>query len=164
MQVPQTHGARVPEAVGIGIGYVDTIFALTDQHDPVDRHLLRVRSLGSLGPLLEIGAHLFVKLGGVAALLFEGCTVRCQAEDTLLDDRSGVRLRHFKLGTVVPGIYQGEVSGINFVGTVGLEVLEIRLVTDLMNDIDVIFRSLIWVRCLGRHRCLLLGSGTSAGI
>ena len=32
MQVSQTHGARVLKAIGIGIGYVDTIFTLTDQH------------------------------------------------------------------------------------------------------------------------------------
>ena len=67
-----------------------------------------------LAPFLEIGAHLLVKLGGIATLLFEGCKVRRHTEDTLLDDRSRVRPHHFKVGTVVPGIYQGEVSGINF--------------------------------------------------
>ena len=145
MQVPQTHGARAPEAVGIGIGYVDTIFTLTDQHDPVNRHLLPSQELGIPWPLLEIGAHLLVELGGVTTLLFEGCTVRRHTEDALLDDQSGVRPCHFKVGAVVPGIYRGEVSGINFVGTIGLEVLEIRLVMDLTHDIDVIFGPLIWV-------------------
>ena len=53
---------------------------------------------------------------------------------------------------------------INFVGTIGLEVLEIHLVTDLMHDINVIFGPLIWVRCLGRRQHLRLGSGTSAAI
>ena len=77
--------------------------------------------------------------------------VRRHAEDTLLDDRSGVRPRHFKVGAVVPGIYRGEVSGINFVGMIGLEALEICLVTDLMHNIDVIFGPLIWVRHLGRR-------------
>ena len=65
---------------------------------------------------------------------------------------------------MIPGIYRGEVSGINFVGTIGLEALEICLVMDLTYDIDVIFRPLIWVRHLGRCQRLLLGSGASAGI
>ena len=90
--------------------------------------------------------------------------VRRHAEDTLLDDRSGVHPCHFKVGAVVPGIYRGEISGVNFVGTVGLEALEIRLVTNLTHDINVVFRPLIWVRHLGRCQRLLLGSSTSASI
>ena len=117
-----------------------------------------------LAPFLKLVPTSLSNLGDVTTLLFEGCTVCHHAEDTLLDDRSRVRPCHFKVGTVVPGIYRGEVSGINFVGMIGLKVLEIHLVTDLTHDINVIFRPLIWVQCLGRRRRLLLGSGASAGI
>ena len=105
MQVPQAHGSGASKAVGIRIGYVDPILTLTYQHDPVYGDLCRVRSLGSFCPLLEISAHLLVKFGGVAALESEGFMVCCYAEDTFLDDRAGVRSRHFKVGTVVIGIY-----------------------------------------------------------
>ena len=71
--------------------------------------------------------------------------VHRHAEDTLLDDGTGVHPRHFKIGAVVPGIDRGDVSRINFVGMIGLKVLEIYLVTDLMHDVDVFFGPLIWV-------------------
>ena len=86
MQIPQAHGARVSETIWVGIRYINPILSLTYEHDSVDVHLLGVGSLGSLCRLLEIGAHLLVELGGVAALESEGLAVGCHAEDALPDD------------------------------------------------------------------------------
>ena len=85
MQIPQAHGARVSETIWVGIRHINPILPLAHKHDLVDVYLLGVGSPGPLCPLFEVGSHLLLKLGNVATLLFQSCSVRSHAEDTLGD-------------------------------------------------------------------------------
>ena len=70
--------------------------ALPSQWPPLYR-----QRTGPLCGFLEFGAHLLVKLGGVAAFELEDFPICCDAEDALLDDGAGVHPGHINVAAVV---------------------------------------------------------------
>ena len=153
-QVPEAHGPRVPKSIGIRVCHIDAILTLTYQHDPVYGYLHRVRSLGSFCPLLEFGAHLPVKFVGVATFEPQDFTVCCNTKDALLDHQAGVCPCHLNVGAVILSVYAGKVGWVDLVVMIGLETVEVHLVTNLTYHVDIVVGPLAWMR---RH--LFLGVG-----
>ena len=94
------------------------------------------------GPFLNMGLHLFVKMGDITTLLFQDCTIGRNAKHALTDHRARVCPCHLNVGTMILGVDTGHVAGINFVPVVCLEMLQIRLVVGLSHNVYVYVRPL----------------------
>ena len=88
VEIPQAHHSRVPKAVWVAVGHVDTILMLAHEHDLVYGHFLSVGHPGPFGQLFEGSSHLSVKFGGVTALQPQHLSIGGNAKNTFLDDRS----------------------------------------------------------------------------
>ena len=115
---------------------------------------------GPFGRLLEGGSHLSVKFGGVTALQPHHLLIGGNAENIFLDDSAGVCFGNIDIGAVVLGVDCTQVCWRDFIGSVGLEAVQVGLVMDLVNHIEILVGPLASVggSCLNRCRHLLLRS------
>ena len=134
---------------------------LAYEHDSVYGHFLSVRHPGPFGRLFEGGSYLFVEFGGVTALQLQHLSIGANAENTFLDDSAGVCFGNIDIGAVVLGVDCTQVCWRDFIASVGLEAVQVSLVTDLVNHIEILISPLAGVggSCLNRRRHLLLRLG-----
>ena len=78
-----------------------------------------------------------------------------------LDDSAGVCFGNVDIGAVVLGVDGTQICWCDFIASVGLEAVQVCLVTDLANDVEVLIGPLASVggSRLNRHRHLLLRLG-----
>ena len=133
---------------------------LAYEHDSVYGHFLSVRCLGPFGRLLEGSSYLFVKFGGVTILQPQHLSIGTNAEDTFVDDSAEVHFGNIEIGAVVHGVDCTRVCWRDFVVSVGLEAVQVGLVTDLANHVKILVGPLASIGGSRLNRCRhLLRSG-----
>ena len=134
---------------------------LAYEHDSVYGHFLSVGCPGPFGRLLEGGSYLFVEFGGVTTLQPQHLSIGADAENTFLDDGARVHFGNIDIGAVVLGVDCTQVCWRDFIALVGLEAVQVGLVTNLVNHVEILVGPLAGVRGshLNRRRHLLLRSG-----